>query len=100
MDMKPIDTELKEGTTPYAGTYYNVPKAYEKPLKKEVNQMCDTGILVKLTHKNDSPWASLSFFQPKKTNDIRFLTYFREINKRVIRKPFSLPRIIESLQKI
>jgi len=35
--MKPIDIELKEGTTPYAGSYYNVPKAYKQPLKKEVN---------------------------------------------------------------
>ena len=100
VDMKSIDIELKEGTTPYAGRYYNVPKAYEQPLKKEVIRMCDADILVKLTHDNDSPWASPSFIQPKKSKDIRFLTDFREINKRVIRKPFPLPRIMESLQKI
>ena len=50
--MKPIDIELKEGTTPYAGRYYNVPKAYEKPLKTEVHRMCDADILVKLTQVN------------------------------------------------
>ena len=98
--MKPIDIELKEGTIPYAGRYYNVPKAYERPLKKEINRMCDADILVKLNHDNDSPWASPSFIQPKKNKDIRFLTDLREINKRVIRKPFPLPRIMESLQKI
>jgi len=62
--------------------------------------MCDADILVKLNHVNDSPWASPSFVQPKKTGDIRFLTNFREINKQVIRKPLPLPRIMESLQKI
>ena len=37
VDMKLIDIELKKGTTPYAGTYYNLPKAYKQPLKKGVN---------------------------------------------------------------
>ena len=41
--------------------------------------MCNEDILVKLNHKNDSPWASPLFCQLKKMNDIRFLTDFREI---------------------
>ena len=38
--------------------------------------------------------------QPKKTLDTRFLTNFRQVNKRIERKPFPLPRIMEALQKI
>ena len=69
VDMKPIDIELKEGTTPYASTYYNVPKAYKQTLKKEVNRMCNADILAKLNHVNDSPWASPSFVFFGWTND-------------------------------
>jgi hypothetical protein len=29
LDIEPIDIELKPGTKPYAGKYYNVPKAYK-----------------------------------------------------------------------
>ena len=57
-------------------------------------------ILERLHHENDSPWASPSFCQPKKIMDIRFLTNFCQLNKRIERKPFPLPRIMEALQKI
>ena len=100
LDIDPIDIQLKPDAIPYAGTYYNVPKAYEIPFKKEVERMERDDILERLDHANDSPWASPSFCQPKKTMDIRFLSDFREVNKRIVRKPFPLPRIMEALQKI
>ena len=62
--------------------------------------MCKDDILQKLDHSTDSPWASPSFCTPKKTDDIRFLTDFREVNKRIDCKSFPLPRIIESVQRI
>ena len=37
VNTKPIDLEIKEGTKPYATTYYNIPKMYKRPLKKEDN---------------------------------------------------------------
>ena len=57
-------------------------------------------ILKRLDHVNNSPWAWPSFCQPQKTKDIRFLSDFREVNKRIERKLFPLPRIMEALQKI
>ena len=62
--------------------------------------MCKDNILQKLDHSTDSPWALPSFCTPKKTDDIQFLTDFREVNKRIDRKPFPLPRIIELVQRI
>ena len=32
--------------------------------------MCDTNVLEKLDHAEDSPWAAPTFAQPKKTGDI------------------------------
>jgi hypothetical protein len=62
--------------------------------------MVKDDILKRLDHMNDSPWASPSFCQPKNTKDIRFLSDFREVNKRIERKSFPLRRIMEALQKI
>lgn len=100
LQVKPVDLELEEGAKPYASRYYNIPKAYEEALRKEIARLCEIGVLEKLSFSNDSEWAAATFCQPKKTGDIRVLTDFREVNKRIRRKPFPLPRINESMQKL
>ena len=97
---KTINLEIKEGTKPYATTYYNVPKMYEKYFRKEVDRMVDNDILECNTHSSDSQWAAPLFSQAMKTGDIQVLTDFREMNKRIKQKPFPLPQIMELLQKI
>ena len=96
----PIDIELEKGATPYYGGYYSVPHMLQKPLKKEVNRMVEADILKRLPFDKDTPWGAPSFCQPKKDQGIRFLTDFRQINKRIKRKPFPLPKIVEALKKI
>jgi len=91
---KPIDIELEKGATPYYGGYYSVPHMLQKPLKKEVNRMVEADILKRLPFDKDTPWGAPSFCQPKKDQGIRFLTDFRQINKRIKRKPFPLPKIV------
>ena len=39
VDIQPGDLEVKEGTKPYATTYYNIPKMYEKPFRTGVDRM-------------------------------------------------------------
>lgn len=95
-----VTIELQKGAKPYKGRYYSVPKAYETHLKKEVNRMCDTTVLRKLSHDDDSPWAFPTFGQPKKTGDLRVLTDFRKMNAAIERKPFPLPRIGETIQRL
>ena len=36
----------------------------------------------------ESEWASQSFILPKKDKTVRFLSDFREVNKRIVRNPF------------
>ena len=48
----------------------------------------------------NSPWASPTFIQPKKTGDIRVLMDFRRLNAALKRKPFPLPRIADLLLKL
>ena len=48
----------------------------------------------------DSEWASPTFIIPKKNKTVRFLTDFREVNKRMIRKPYPIPKISSVLQEL
>ena len=83
VDIQPGDLEVKERTKPYAKTCYNIPKMYEKPFRTEVNRMVDVNILKRLQFHEDSPRASPSFCQMKKSEDLKMLTNFREVNKRI-----------------
>jgi hypothetical protein len=47
-----------------------------------------------------SEWASPSFIIPKKDKTVCFLSDFWEVNKRLIRKPFPIPKISKVLQEI
>ena len=45
-------------------------------------------------------WAAPSFIVPKKTRDVRVVTDFHELNKAIIRKPYPIPKILDTLQKM
>ena len=100
LDIKPVEIELTSNTKPYARKFYNVPKAYKDMAKTEVNCFCTVDVLEKHSHTTDSPWVVPSFCPIKEKNNLCFLTDFREVNKWIQRKPFPLPQINESLQKM
>ena len=89
--MKPVEIELMPDTKPCARKFYNVPKAYKDITKTKINCLCTVNVFKKLSHTTDSPWAASSVCQLKKTNDLCFLTDFREVNKYIQRKLFPLP---------
>jgi hypothetical protein len=47
-----------------------------------------------------SEWASPSFIIPMKNRTVCFLSNFQEVNKRLIRKPFPIPKISTVLQEL
>ncbi len=47
-----------------------------------------------------SEWALPSFIIPKKDKTVCFLSDFWEVNKRLVRKPFPIPKISMVLQEI
>ena len=96
-DTEPVSFELKEGAKPYHGRAYPVPHAHKETLKKELNRLCELGVL---EWQPESEWASPSFIVPKKDQTVRFLSDFREVNKRIVRKPFPLPKISTVLQEL
>ena len=44
----PVSFKLKEGTTPFQLPPFPVPKIHEDTLKKEIQRLCDLGVLKKL----------------------------------------------------
>jgi hypothetical protein len=53
-----------------------------------------------LEFQPESEWASPSFIIPKKDKTVRFVSDFRELSKRIVRKPFPIPKISTVLQEL
>ena len=87
---KPVGFQLKEGAKPYHGRAFPIPRIHLETLKKEVRRLEELGVLKR---QPDSEWASPTFIIPKKNKTVRFLSDFREVNKRIVRKPFPIPKL-------
>ena len=89
--------ELKPDAKPHHGRAFPVPHIHLKTLKKEVQRLVDLGVFEK---QPSSEWASPIFIIPKKNNTVRFISDFREVNKRLVRKPYPIPKISTVLQEM
>eukprot|EP00985_Skeletonema_marinoi_P022223 scaffold14096_cov126-Skeletonema_marinoi.AAC.1 len=82
---------------PWRGHPFPVPRIHRETIKKEIKRLCDIGVLEPV---EQSEWASPSFVIPNKDGSVRFLTDFRKLNERILRKPYPLPKISDTLQQI
>ena len=89
--------ELRDDVKPHHAHPYGIPHAYEHTFKREVERLCEVGVLRKI---NRSEWAAPTFLIPKKDRSVRFISDFRELNKRIKRKPFPIPKIQDLLLKL
>ena len=95
---EPVDIELKDpNATPYHAKPYPVPYSQEQKLRQEVERLVLYGVLRKI---NRSEWASPMFTIKKPDDSLRSLADLRELNKRIKRKPFPLPKITDLLLKL
>jgi hypothetical protein len=62
-----------------------------------VERLCKLGVLER---QPASEWALPSFIIPKKDRTVRFLSDFWEVNKRLVRTPFPIPKISTVLQEV
>ncbi len=74
-----------------------MPKIHKDTIKKEVERLCELGVLER---QPASEWASPSFIIPKKDKTVCLLSDFWEVNKRLVRTPFPIPKISTVLQEI
>lgn len=93
----PVSFRLKPGATPYHGRAFPIPKIHLETLKKEVERLVQIGVLKR---QPQSEWASPTFIIPKSNGTVRFISDFREVNKRIVRTPFPIPKIATILQEM
>ena len=73
-------------------------KLKEEMFKQEVEHLV---LLVVLELANYSEWVAPSFEKPKlKSNQVHFLSEFRNLNKQLKQKQYPIPRINEMLLKL
>jgi hypothetical protein len=89
--------ELKEGMKPYHGRPYPIPYKHNAILMKEIKQLCNIGVL---EWQPLSQWALPTFIIPKKDSTVRTISDFRELDKRIVRKPYPIPKISTILQEL
>ena len=94
---EPVSFELKRDAKPYHSRAFPIPHKHRETIKKEVKRLVELGVL---EWQPTSEWAAPSFIQPKKNGTVRFLTDFRRLNERLVRKPFPLPKISTVLQEL
>jgi hypothetical protein len=94
---KLVSFQLKEGVPPYHCQAFPLPKIHKDTLIKEVERLVKLGVLER---QPASKWASPSFIISKKNRTVHFLSSFGEVDKRLIRKPFPIPKISMVLQEI
>ena len=70
-DCEPVSLQLKEGAKPYHGRLFPVPKKHIKITKKEIQRLCDLGVL---KWQADSEWALPTFIIPKNGNTMRIIS--------------------------
>ena len=77
---------------------YPLPKVHENIFKEQVERLVLLGFL---DRANYSKWGAPSFTKPKpKSNQVDFLSNFRNLNKQLKRKPYPMPKTNEIVLKL
>ena len=93
----PVKFNLQLGAKPYHTRPYPIPQSQLRSFKKEVDRLESIGVLKR---QPTSEWGSPAFGIQKKDGSMRFLFDCREVNKRLVRTPFPLPKISNILQEM
>ena len=94
---EPVHVEMKPDAKPSSSRYYPVPHINKETFRKELMRLVDIGVL---TPVQESRYGTPVFIIPKKEGTVRFITDFRRVNKNVVRKPYPIPRIGETMQQL
>ena len=91
----PVSIEMKDGAKPYHGRPYPIPQIHKATLRKEIDRLMGIGVLKR---QSSSQWASPTFIIPTKDKTVRTITDFRD--KRIVRRPYPIPKISTILQEL
>ena len=93
----PVKIETRPGSRPVNSRWYPVPRINKHTFKKELEQLVKIGVLERV---QESEWGTPVFIIPKKEGTVRFITDYRKVNGQIVRKPYPIPRIADTLQQL
>jgi hypothetical protein len=94
---EPVSFKLKEGATPFQLPPFSVPKIHEETLKKEIQRLCNLGVLkLQIASEYQSP----SFIIQQKNGTVRAVLDFRVLNSKLQRVSSPIPRIQDILTSL
>jgi hypothetical protein len=84
---------------PYHGRPYPILHKHKAVLNKKIKWLWlyDIGVL---EWQPSLQWALLTFIIPKKDSIVCTISNFRELNKRIVGKPYPIPKISTILQEL
>ena len=94
---KPYDIKLKSDAEPHHGKPFPVPCIHELTFKQELDWLEALNIIKKV---NLPQWGASTFIIPKKDSTVRFISDFIELNKRILRQPYTIPKIQDLLLRL
>ena len=86
----PMDLGLTDDAKPVCLRTYPVPRVHEAMFRKESERLFKLGVI---EEANESEWGAPSFAQTReKTNQIRFLSDFQNLNRQLKCKPYFMKK--------
>ena len=96
-ETEPIDLELKPGYKPFNCKYYLVPGGKKYAFGKYPERLMKIGVLTPVQH---SQCGTPVFIIPTKEGTVGFITDYCRLNQKLVRKPYQLPRIGDTIQQL
>ena len=93
---EPVGLELNPDSKPFNSRYYPVPRINKEKFRKEIKRLVEIGV-PKLVQQ--SQYGTPVFIIPKKEGTVRFITEYHRLNHKLVRKPYPLPRIGDTMQQ-
>ena len=86
--VKPYDIKLKLDAEPSHGKPFPVPRIHEHTFKQDLDRLEYLKLIKKV---NRFQWGAPTFLIPKKDSTVRFISDFRELDKRILHQPYPIP---------
>ena len=89
-DTDPVEQEINSGSELFNSKYYPVPRINKENFHKELKRLVKTGVL---NIVKNSQYSTPIFIIPNKEGTMRFITEYRRLNQKLVRKTHQLTRI-------
>ena len=93
----PTDLEVKPRSKLLNAIYYPVPNIKNETIYKEFQHLVEIGVL---TPAQQLQYGTPVFIIPKNQGTVRFITDYRKLNQKIVRKPYPFPRIGVTMQRL